>query len=38
MPACRARARIKESVIAPLATAAPSVLTARPIQAAATRG
>ena len=38
IPLSRARARIKESVIAPLATAAPSVLTASPIHAAATSG
>src|ERR1700722_6942813 len=38
MPALAARDRMCASVIAPLATAAPSVLTARPIQAAATIG
>src|SRR5512136_1677145 len=39
MPAeARAWARTHESVMAPEATAAPSVLTARPIQAPATRG
>src|ERR1700678_2025844 len=38
MPAPAARDRMRASVIAPLATAAPSVLTARPIQAAATIG
>ena len=36
--AARARERIRASVIAPLATAAPSVLTASPIQAPATMG
>ena len=38
MPAPAACDRISASVIAPLATAAPSVLTARPIHAAATIG
>src|SRR5574337_1615559 len=38
MPASSAFARISASVIAPDATAPPSVLTARPIQAPATSG
>ena len=38
MPAAAARARISDSAMAPLATAAPSVLTASPIQAPATIG
>src|ERR1035437_4185271 len=38
MPSAAAFARIKDSVIAPLATAAPSVFTANPIHAAATIG
>src|SRR5882672_7831894 len=37
-PLAAAAVRYNDSVIAPLATAAPSVLTARPIQAAATMG
>src|ERR1019366_9366258 len=37
-PASAARARISDSVMVPAATAAPSVFTTNPIQAAATSG